>query len=405
MSETTPPNPIEESASENERFQDVDPFHEEIAHIHEAVLQLAEHDKQTEYRREYEVFLNAGDAEPYGPISISAETTGTPENLDGSILRIILPPETYTRETGGLFKWETILTFERRDGQTEARVMLGPSMSPKEAFAQVLERDDLPQELATIFVEMAESLVDKPDYDASGMNLVFPIPDEQYERYWQEVQTAMNTREEPVPVTMKWNTDSWHDPDTNEPPAIPLSNGEVLVGASLEAVTRAGKPTIESVNLSTTDYYFSLVSEEPSEPDDEDPDITPHDEDKQGTLYKGNVYVFQEFVGDSLPELTEDERRHNPYMIIPAAMSAVSIAEGENPRHITASPDYTSDPDAADDFGPAQRHAEFLYKKRLAIERSSFAFNPARAERVTKTLDAVMSILKKRYPNNPKETE
>lgn len=404
MSETPQFNPTEEPASGNEHFRDTDPIQESISRIHQDVLHLAKLDKQTRYRREYEIILNSDSTEPYGPISVSAEATGSIDNLDGSNFRIILPPETYFRETGGAFKWETTLTFEKAGDQAKARVMLDPALSPKEAFARVLERDDLPQELATIIVEIAGSLVSTPHYDASGMNLSFPITDEQYKRYWQEVQTAMNNQEVSTPVTMTWDTNHWNNTDINEPSSIPLPNGEILVGASLEAVEQADRTIIKSVNLNTRDYYFFFSLNEPDEPDDEkddDRDTDGYDEDKQGTLYDGNIYLFQEFIKDTLPELTNEERRHNPYMIIPTAMNMVSLPSKEGSRHIAASPDYTAAPDAADDFGPAQSHAELLYKKKLAHERSSFAFNPARAERVTETLAAVLSILKQKYPDSP----
>ena len=407
MSELPLPNPTDKPQPGIERFQDTDLLKEKVSHIHETVLQLAEQDMHTKYQRGYDVVLHSGSAEPYGPISIATETVGAPDNLDNSNLRIVLPPETYFRNDGGAFKWQSVLSFEKAGNEIKARVMLDPSLSPKEAFAKILERDDLPQELAVLFVDMAQSLVGTPHYDASGMNLDFPITDELYQKYWDEIKMAMDTREESVPTRLSWDTRHWHDPTINEPPATALASGETLVGASVEVTSVNGQGTIEAMELNTRNFYFFFSPDESDEPDsaedDTNEDSEVRDENKRGTLYENNVYIFQDFTTDTLPELTPEERNRNPYMIIPAAMNIVSAPGNDSPLYVAASPDYTVTPDAAEDFGAAQRHAELLYRKQLARERSSFALTPQRAQRVIDTLDAVVAMQRERNILHPDE--
>lgn len=235
----------------SERFQDDDPYQEQLRLIDRKFKELAERNKETGYRREADVVL---DTETNDTALVILETTGGSDNIDRSVIRIKPLSNLVWNEHGRLVESDTIFIFQKTDDAIRARfVPAHIDRSPKDSLAPLLEKD-LPAGIDAIVMGTARSLFDDGVYDSTDPVYEVKFSDQRYIEAWQALEARFDGSGVPFHVSSVWSSEA--PTDFMAPPSADMLH------VSLEAVRTNDSFVVTSANLQGPGYFYNRQSDE-----------------------------------------------------------------------------------------------------------------------------------------------
>lgn len=379
------PSP-EEPVPKNEAFQDADPYQEMLQKIDERfqdINTLLVPDAS--YSRKQEVSLGVDESGNKLHLEIDASLDYIDGILEDPNIRI-RPPLT-EQDRGTITSPPYLIILSLKEETPFALLTPQRPQSPKEAISQLLANDELPEWLTDLLMKYADLIIKSGSYDDKRFDgLVRDFSVDDFENAWKGLHHEADSQNPVIPTTRLWSGAHWMN----------TINGELIHQIAAEETYDAnGDPQPLYERITTDNYEFVMRPDETGK----------------------RAYSFRkEIHNEDLPELTEEQKMENPYMVIriedvqkPDKDQMIIVAnpsEGLEP-HIPTTGYTIFNPQSANHFmvpfhsedrDEAQRHAELIYRRNLATQGNSLDLTPERATEVLATLDAIKATLKA-YPS------
>lgn len=379
------PSP-DESDPSNDIFQDSDPYKETLRQIDERFRDInALLVPDASYSRKREIPLGSNQSGDQLHLEIDTNLDYIDGILEDPIIRIRPPLTEQDRGTIPFPPYLIILSLK----EEIPFALLTPEhdKSPQEIISQLLANDELPEWLTDLLMTYADLLIQDGSYnDKQFDGLVRDFSQGDFEKAWNGFHQEADSQDPVIPTTRLWSGAHWMN----------AVNGELIHQiAAEEAYDANGNPSPLYERVTTDNYEFAMRVDEKG---------------------KKTYSCRKEIHNEDLPELTDEQKMENPYMVIRVEdvqkpddgqmIIKASPSEGVEP-HVPTTGYTIFNPQSADRFmvpfhsedrDEAQRHAELIYRRNLAEQNNSTEFTHERAAEVLATLDAIKATLKA-YPS------
>lgn len=345
-----------------------------IKKIDDCFEQMALGSKTTTYSRQLAFESTSDDVIQTKPITMLLTTIGDPETELHSRIDIRLPPSIAGSDTlhQSRYKQDPCIRITRGGKNEGVRAIFIPdTTTPQDLLQCLLQIDDLPDSIVHVVAEVASTLIRDRQYANPEFVGVVDISNEQFKQLWSTVLTDT----EEVPTEVLWGQG--------------FTSGDGQVTSLLRINTHLpldNEHPVECVELNAGEFEYVVKT------------------DKEGN----RVHTFEETIADEdLPELTDDQRTGNPYMVVPVDALQhpdrgegvfVMLAEDEfavrQPMvgHAVIHPERGLTPDAIfGDSNDAQIHAELLHRRDIAKSLLSKEMTVERAQQVLTMVRELMT--------------
>lgn len=344
-----------------------------ISQIDECFEQIVLQSKTTTYIREQKIRSDSDFALQIEPIPLTMSSkgsleTGTDMRIETRLPAIVASSDALHESRYGVDPFLSITKDE--DGKVRA-VFTPNTETPKGLLEPLLARDGLPDSLMHVIQEIASTLIRDRQYNDPAFRGVVGITVEQFDDIWE---TVLKDTEE-VPTEVLWMRG--------------FMNGDGRLSSVLTINTHLPldiEHPVECVELKTGEFDYVVET------------------DKKGS----RVHTFEETIADEdLPELTDDQRTGNPYMIVPMDAlqhpergKGIVVMDSEDnfavrqpmTGHAVIHPEQGVTPyKVLGDANDAQAYADLLHRRDIAKSLQSKEMTVERARRVLATVREVMT--------------